>query len=71
MTYPGRVFHRPAPPTKAGQRCDVMLIILQRTAAGLDFPAYLVASMARSHGMSVGEVEGMIAAEIERRRNVA
>lgn len=59
--------HRPAPPTKAAQRCNAQLIVLQRTAAGLDFPEYLVASIARTHSLSVGDVQELIADEAARR----
>lgn len=54
-------------PTKAQQSTDARMIVLQRCAAGLDFPEYLVASIARTHSMTVGDVTAMIEAELVRR----
>lgn len=67
MTFPGRTFHRKPPPTKKAQRIDAQMVVLQRCAAGLDFPDHLVASIARTHSLTVGDVARMIADERARR----
>lgn len=66
MSYPARTFHRKPPPSKAALRIDAQMVVLQRVSRGIDTPPHMLVSIARSHGMSVAEIEQMIAAEIAR-----
>lgn len=70
MSYPGRVFHRKPPPTKAALLIDARMVVMQRQTAGRGLSDHDAASIGRSHGMTGAQIRELWDAETARREGL-